>query len=141
MSRLFACIALCAVASTGALMAEEEKPPTAFHGGLPRLVGDDVVELVQDSAAGKLTIYITGEDTKPYATAAQPLTAQVKVPGATALQTVTLQPTPQPGDPAGKSSAFAGADASLIGKTGLTVIVRVELDEKQQRVVFTLDKK
>ena len=140
MIRSIACSLIMIFASTFVLMAEEEKPPEAFHGGIPRLVGDDIVELVQDSAAGKFTIYLTGEDKKPYAAEAKPLIAQVKVPGATALQTVTLQPVPQTGDPAGKASMFTGADAALAGKTGVTVILRIELDEKQQRVVFAAEK-
>ena len=141
MIRSISCSLLLTFACTFVLVAEEEKPPEALHGGIPRLVGDDIVELVQDSAAGKITIYITGEDKKPYAAEAKPLTAQVKMPGATALQTVTLQPVPQTGDPAGKASMFTGVDASLVGKTGATVILRIELDEKQQRVVFAPEKK
>ena len=141
MIRSISCSLLLTFACTFVLVAEEEKPPEALHGGIPRLVGDDIVELVQDSAAGKITIYITGEDKKPYAAEAKPLTAQVKMPGATALQTVTLQPVPQTGDPAGRASMFAGADATLVGKTGATVILRIELDEKQQRVVFAPEKK
>ena len=141
MIRSIACSLLMTFACTFVLVAEEEKPPEALHGGIPRLVGDDIVELVQDSAAGKLTIYITGEDKKPYATEAKPLTAQVKLPGATSLQTVTLQPVPQTGDPAGKASMFAGSDSALAGKTGMTVILRIELDEKQQRIVFSPNNK
>ena len=136
MTRILPLLVLAACLTSLSLAAEEEKPPTATHGGVPRLVGDDIVELVQDSTAGALTIYLTGEDQKPYAIAPQPLTAQVKVSGEVALISVQLQPKPQPGDPAGKTSAFAGSDPGLVGKTGSTIILRIELDEKLQRVVF-----
>ena len=143
-SRVYAAEVGMTVAEQDALalnMDLEAKVREALHGGIPRLVGDDIVELVHDSAAGKLSIYITGEDNKPYAAEAKPLIAQVKVPGATTLQTVTLQPVPQSGDPAGKASMFTGSDLALAGKTGMTVLLRMELDEKQQRLVYSPNNK
>ncbi len=132
---------LLLAALCGFLPLDAEDAPAAAHGGQARLVGDDIVELVIDEAAGKLTLYIVGEDHKPYFIAAEPLATQVKIPGATALQSIQLQPVTQADTPAGKANVFSCTDAGLAGKSGLTVIVHAELDEKKQRIVFAPAKK
>lgn len=113
---------------------KDEKPP---HGGILREVGDDHLELVIESATGALTLYVLTGELKPHAIAETSVSAQVKLPGATSLQAVTLTAKPQDGEAKGSASRFTAEDATLKDKAPSEVIVRVPLDGKSQRVVFS----
>lgn len=109
--------------------ADDEKPP---HGGILKEVGDDHLELVSDAVTGSLTLYVLNGQLQALAIAAKPLTVQAKPAGSTVLIPVVL--VPAAGDTA---HTFTGSAEALKSVRVLDVIVRLELDGKNQRVVFS----
>lgn len=116
----------------GEAQGHEDKPP---HGGVLKEVGDDHLELVHDAVAGSLVLYVLDGKLKAHAIPAKPLTVQVKAAGATALVPVTLTPAARE-----QASEFAGTAEALKGATSVEVIIRIDLDGKNQRVVFSTAK-
>lgn len=111
---------------------EAEKAP---HGGVLKEVGDDHLELVHDPATGNLTLHVLDGKLQPHAIAAKPLSIQAKPAGGAALIPVTLDPaTPD------QASEFRGANDALKGAAAVDVILRIEIDGKNQRVVFSTAK-
>lgn len=106
-----------------------EKPP---HGGILKEVGNAHLELVHSATSGALTLYVLDGKLQPHPIIAKPLTVQAKPTGATALIQVTLAPAT--GD---KASEFSGTSDALKGVASVEVIVRIELDGKNQRLVFS----
>ena len=108
---------------------DEEKPP---HGGILKEVPGGHLELVHDATAGSLTLYVLDGKLVAHPISAKPLTVQAKPAGAAALVPVTLTPVT-----ADQASDFFGATDALKGAPSVEVIVRIELNGANQRVVFS----
>ncbi|MCE9562407.1 MAG: hypothetical protein K8U57_10170 [Planctomycetes bacterium] len=108
------CILVCLSIVRDALnhhgSSEHEHPPGP-HGGTMVAVGRENrfhVEAVFDRS-GQVWVYTYGEDeSQVHPVEAQPVPATVRRPSDPTEFSVLLSPEPQPGDPPGKASRFAG---------------------------------
>ncbi len=116
--------------AAGAAHDHAEQPP---HGGILQEVGGGHLELVHDAEVGSLTLYVLDAQLAAHAITAKPLKSQIRVIGGTALIAVTL--APPLGD---QASEFTGTADILKGLQSGEVIVRIELDGTNERVVFSL---
>jgi hypothetical protein len=87
------------------------------------------LEFIADRAAGEAVVYVLDKTAKAV-TAIGSKTLTVSLEG-TPPVTVTLEPKPQDGDPAGKSSRFVGKHDALKKDGTLTGSVSGEVDGKK----------
>lgn len=108
------------------------------HGGAVQAVGNHHAEAVMEKG-GTLRLFVLGRDESELVPVAeQKLRVQVQEEGELESQAVELIADPQPGDPEGQASSFAGRlPEELTGKP-LTVALTLPLAGKAYRTRFEL---
>jgi hypothetical protein len=105
-------------------------------GGSVQVVGNHHVEAVVEQG-GRVCLYVLAENELELAPiAAEDLVAQVQPEGVAESARVTLHAKPQPGEPAGKASQFAGQVPPSMAGRPLRIVVNVPVDGKHYRVRF-----
>ena len=92
-----------------------------------------------DPANGSITLYILGSDEQiAHAIKATPMTVRAKAEGNEDITQVELTPIPQPEDPKGRSSRFAGSHYELNGAKALQATVRIAVDGRIYRARYQI---
>ena len=111
----------------------------APHGGLVNSIGNYHVELVYNSAASKLMLYVLGEDgTTSSPIDATAISGQFKIEGGADFTPVTLNPSPLEKETAGTASKFEAIVPVLDGGKTYEVFIRPSIDGKSYRTAFQL---
>lgn len=109
------------------------------HGGNIVVVGHDNyhVEAIFEKG-GAVRLFTLGQDESVvHEVESQELTAYVKIPGASEYSSFRLAAEPQPGDSAGKTSAFLGQlPEEYVGREVEITIPSIVIDAKRYRIAF-----
>jgi len=109
----------------------------APHGGQVQAVGDNHFELTYDSATGRFTLHVLGEqESKSAPIAEQEIGLQVRDEASGEFKSIKLNAVPLDDEPHGKSSRFVASSEELVALSHFTAVARVPVADDSHRVSF-----